>query len=41
MKFITATKNSKFFASSMQSKNDATLKFNKFKQDAASFNLTC
>ncbi len=41
MKFIIATKNLKFFASSMQSKDDATLKFSEFKQDAASFNLTC
>jgi len=41
MKFVAATKNSKFSASSMQSKDDATLKFSKFKQDAASFNLTC
>jgi len=41
MKFIVATENSKFFALSMQFKDDATLKFNEFKQDAASFNLTC
>ncbi len=41
MKFIAAMKNSKFSASSTQSKNDATFKFSEFKQDAASFNLTC
>ncbi len=41
MKFIAATKNSKFSASSTQSKDDATLKFSEFKQDATSFNLTC
>ncbi len=41
MKFVAAMKNSKFFASSMQFKDDATLKFNEFKQNAASFNLTC
>ncbi len=40
-KSVAATKNSKFSASSMQSKDDATLKFSEFKQDAASFNLTC
>ncbi len=40
-KFIIATKNSKFSASSMQSKDDATLKFSEFKQNVASFNLTC
>jgi len=40
-KSVTATENSKFFASSMQFKDDATLKFNEFKQNAASFNLTC
>jgi len=40
-KSVAATKNSKFFASSTQSKDDATLKFSEFKQDAASFNLTC
>jgi len=40
-KSVTAMKNLKFFASSMQSKDDVTLKFNEFKQDAASFNLTC
>jgi len=40
-KFVAATKNSKFSASSMQSKNDAILKFNEFKQNVASFNLTC
>jgi len=33
MKFIIAMKNSKFFALSMQFKNDATFKFNEFKQD--------
>jgi len=41
MKFIVATKNSKFSASSTQFKSDVTLKFSEFKQDAASFNLTC
>ncbi len=41
MKFIVATKNLKFFASSTQSKDDATLKLSEFKQDAASFNLMC
>ncbi len=41
MKFIVATKNLKFFTLSMQFKNDVTLKFNEFKQDVASFNLTC
>ncbi len=41
MKFIAATKNLKFSASSMQSKDDATLKFNEFKQNVAFFNLTC
>ncbi len=40
-KSVAATKNSKFFASSTQSKDDVTLKFSEFKQDAASFNLTC
>ncbi len=40
-KSVVATKNSKFSASSMQSKDDATLKFSEFKQDVASFNLTC
>ncbi len=40
-KSVVAMKNSKFSASSMQSKDDATLKFSEFKQDAASFNLTC
>jgi len=40
-KFIAEMKNLKFFASSMQFKDDATLKFSKFKQDAASFNLMC
>ncbi len=40
-KFIVATENLKFFASSTQSKDNVTLKFNEFKQDAASFNLTC
>ncbi len=41
MKSITATKNLKFSALSMQSKDNVILKFNKFKQDAASFNLMC
>jgi len=41
MKFIAATKNSKFFASSMQFKDNVTLKFNEFKQNAALFNLMC
>ncbi len=41
MKFITAMKNLKFSASNMQSKDDMTLKFNEFKQDVTSFNLTC
>ncbi len=40
-KSVAATKNSKFSASSMQFKDNATLKFSEFKQDAASFNLTC
>ncbi len=40
-KSIAATKNSKFSASSTQSKDDATFKFNEFKQNAALFNLTC
>ncbi len=40
-KSVVAMKNSKFSALSMQSKNNATLKFNEFKQNAASFNLTC
>ncbi len=40
-KFVIATKNLKFFALSMQFKDDATLKFNEFKQDVASFNFTC
>jgi len=40
-KFVVATENSKFFASSMQFKDDVTFKFSEFKQDAASFNLTC
>ncbi len=40
-KSVAATKNSKFSTSSTQSKDDATLKFSEFKQDAASFNLTC
>ncbi len=39
MKSIVATENSKFSASSTQFKNDATFKFNKFKQDVASFHL--
>jgi len=41
MKSVAATKNSKFSALSMQSKDDVTLKFNEFKQDAALFNLMC
>ncbi len=41
MKSVAAIKNSKFFALSTQSKDDATLKFSEFKQDAASFNFTC
>ncbi len=41
MKFVAATENSKFFALSMQFKDDATLKFSEFKQNAALFNLTC
>jgi len=40
-KFIIAMKNLKFFASSMQFKDDVILKFNKFKQNVASFNLRC
>ncbi len=40
-KSVAATKNSKFFASSTQFKDDVTFKFNEFKQDVASFNLTC
>ncbi len=40
-KFIIATENSKFSASSTQSKDDVTLKFSEFKQNAAFFNLTC
>ncbi len=40
-KSVAATKNSKFFASSMQSKDNVTFNFNKFKQNATSFNLTC
>jgi len=40
-KSVAATKNSKFFALSTQFKDDVTLKFNEFKQDAASFNFTC
>jgi len=40
MKFIVVTKNLKFSASSTQFKDDATLKFNEFKQNAALFNLT-
>ena len=39
MKSIVATENSKFSASRTQFKNDATFKFNKFKQDVASFHL--
>ncbi len=41
IKSVAAMKNLKFFASSTQSRNDVTLKFNEFKQNAASFNLTC
>jgi len=41
MKFIVATKNLKFSASSTQFKDDVTLKFSEFKQDVASFNLMC
>jgi len=41
MKSVTATENLKFSALSTQSKDDVTLKFSEFKQDAASFNLTC
>ena len=41
MKFIVATKNLKFFALSMQFKDDVTLKFSEFKQDVVSFNFTC
>ncbi len=40
-KSVAATKNLKFFASGTQSKDDVTLKFSEFKQDAASFNFTC
>ena len=40
-KFIVAMKNSKFFVLSTQSKDNVTLKFSEFKQDVASFNLTC
>ncbi len=40
-KSVTATNNSKFFASNTQFKDDATFKFSEFKQNAASFNLTC
>ncbi len=40
-KSVAATKNLKFSASSTQFKDDATLKFSEFKQDAASFNLMC
>jgi len=40
-KSIVTMKNSKFSASSTQFKDDATLKFSEFKQDAASFNLMC
>jgi len=40
-KSVAAMKNSKFSASSMQFKDDATFKFSKFKQNAASFNLMC
>ncbi len=41
MKSVAAIKNSKFFALSMQFKNDATLKFSEFKQNVALFNITC
>ncbi len=41
MKSIAVTENSNFSASSTQSKDDATFKFSEFKQNAASFNLTC
>ncbi len=40
-KSVAAMKNLKFSALNMQSKDDATLKFSEFKQNAASFNLTC
>ncbi len=40
-KSVAAMKNSKFSASSTQSKDNVTLKFSEFKQDVASFNLTC
>jgi len=40
MKSVTATENLKFSALSTQFKDDVTLKFSEFKQDAASFNLT-
>ncbi len=40
-KSVVAMKNSKFSASSTQFKNDTTFKFSEFKQNAASFNLTC
>ncbi len=41
MKFIIAIKNLKFFALSMQFKDDATFKFNEFKQNVTSFNFIC
>jgi len=41
MKSVAAMKNLKFSDSSMQSKDDAILKFNEFKQNVTSFNLTC
>ncbi len=41
MKSIVAMKNSKFFALSMQFKDNVILKFSEFKQDTASFNFTC
>ncbi len=40
-KSVVATENLKFSASSMQFKNDATLKFSEFKQNVAFFNLIC
>jgi len=40
-KFVAAMKNSKFSASSTQFKDDVTINFSEFKQDAASFNFTC
>ncbi len=41
MKSVVATENLKFSASSTQFKDDATFKFNEFKQNVTSFNLTC